>query len=296
MKYALITTGGTIATSKTETINNFKLPTEMSDIDILDYSSIVSSAINLNYLKELSDYIQSILNEYQGIVITHGTDTMEDTAFYLTFTLKTDKPIIITGSMRQKHHIGYEGMKNILDALIAVKHSASINRGVQVCFNGCLYPGEYVEKTEAINYDAFSAINSGMSGRIIGQGVHYYYQVNSVKQYKNTPSGNAFIYKISPADNWEVIYETMQKVDVIVIEGFGSGRVPAQFIDDIKQISESKIVYLCTRVASRFLYDDYGYKGSYEFIQQECTKIKFSNYSSSKTVLLACLELGNSNN
>lgn len=111
--------------------------------------------------------------EVDGFVITHGTDTMEETAFFLNLVLKTQKPVIITGSMRPATATSADGPMNLYQAVVCAAHEQSAGRGVQVVFSGQIFSARDVQKVSANAMEAMSGRTSGSCGLICDDLVLY---------------------------------------------------------------------------------------------------------------------------
>ena len=104
--------------------------------------------------------------EVRGIVITHGTDTIEETAYLLDRTLDRKVPVAITGAMRTSSDDGWDGPRNLLDAAAVAASDQSAGRGVMVVFNGRIFAGRTAVKTHTTDLDAFTAPHGGVLGRV----------------------------------------------------------------------------------------------------------------------------------
>src|SRR6266850_7080969 len=93
----------------------------------------------------------------QGIVITHGTDTIEETAYLLARTLDPQTPVAITGAMRTSSDPGWDGPRNLTDAARVVADPSSQGRGTMVVFAGQIFAGDQAAKIEATALEAFGA-------------------------------------------------------------------------------------------------------------------------------------------
>ena len=99
-----------------------------------------------------------------GIVITHGTDTMEESAFLLSLTTSGDKPVVLVGSMRPATAISADGPGNLLDAVTVAAHPASQARGVMVVLNNTIHGARDVTKVDTLRPNAFDSPNVGALG------------------------------------------------------------------------------------------------------------------------------------
>src|SRR6476660_4507320 len=104
-------------------------------------ASVGSQDMTLDIWKKLAIRINEIFakNEADGIVITHGTDTQEETAYFLNLTVRSDKPVVLTGAMRPATAISSDGAKNLYDAIVVAVDSSSKGKGVLLCFNENIY-------------------------------------------------------------------------------------------------------------------------------------------------------------
>ena len=102
--------------------------------------------------------------EVRGIVVTHGTDTLEETAYLLDRTLDRKVPVAITGAMRTSSDDGWDGPRNLLDAATVAAADQSAGRGVMVVFNGKVFAGRTAVKTHTTDLDAFTAPHAGRIG------------------------------------------------------------------------------------------------------------------------------------
>lgn len=125
----------------------------------------------------LAKRVEELLSrgDVNGVVITHGTDTMEETAFFLSLTVKSDKPVVLVGAMRPSTAISADGPANLYNAVVTAASPASKNRGVLVCMNGKVYGAADVTKTNTTSVETFQSPNSGALGYIHNGEVFYYH-------------------------------------------------------------------------------------------------------------------------
>src|SRR5678809_1695996 len=119
-------------------------------------------------------------NEADGIVITHGTDTQEETAYFLDLAIVGDKPVVLTGSMRPATAISADGPKNLYDAITIAINPKSKGRGVLVSFNEGIFDARDVMKLSTTKTNAFGSPNTGPIGHAYDGKVEYY--ANAVRE------------------------------------------------------------------------------------------------------------------
>lgn len=112
-------------------------------------------------------------NEADAVVITHGTDTMEETAFWLSLTVKSKRPVVLVGAMRSSTAMSADGPLNLYNAVVAAADKASADKGVMVAMNGLLIPGQIVSKTNTTSVETFQASTGGPIGYVFGGKVYY---------------------------------------------------------------------------------------------------------------------------
>ncbi|NLB55542.1 MAG: asparaginase, partial [Lentisphaerae bacterium] len=166
----IITTGGTIAYKPDSNANSYKLSRQellnsanelnrLAKISLLDFSTLDSSHMSPELWLKLTYTAEQILRqpEVTGLVITHGTDTMPEAVFFLDLLIRSDKPIVFTGAMRDVSHKEPDGPANLLNAVKQVLAPNSVNRCVTVNMNGRIHAARYVLKTPTRIIDSFSS-------------------------------------------------------------------------------------------------------------------------------------------
>jgi len=202
---------------------------EFAEVRTLQHSNVTSDVIDTPTIVALGCLVRELLQkeETAGVVVTHGTATMEETAYFLDLTLPGDKPVIVTGAMRNFVERDADGPRNILYSVIAAAHPESPGRGVLVCFNGQLHAARDVVKVHANRVDAFASRDGGPVGAVTKDGVIYFCRperrihidvdrmVENVQLVTVTQGCNDLLLRACIA----------AKVDGIVVEGIGAGNV-----------------------------------------------------------------------
>lgn len=186
----ILATGGTIAGTGTTTTGSsytagqvaitelISAVPEMKEVANITGEQIVkigSQDMSDEVWLKLANYLNTILkrSDVNGIVITHGTDTMEETAFFLNLTVKSDKPIVLVGAMRPSTSLSADGPLNLYNAVVAAASPESAGKGVLVVMNGNILGAHAVTKMNTVSVQTFQAPNSGALGYIFNGKVHY---------------------------------------------------------------------------------------------------------------------------
>src|SRR6186713_299115 len=139
-------------------------------------SSIGSQDMTLEIWKKLAVRANEIFdkNEADAIVVTHGTDTQEETAYFLDLVIPSNKPVVLTGSMRASTAISADGPKNLYDAITVAINPKSKGKGVLVSFNEGIFDAREVMKLSTTKTNAFGSPNTGPIGQVYDGKVEYY--------------------------------------------------------------------------------------------------------------------------
>ncbi|KAI3406974.1 hypothetical protein KGF56_000267 [Candida oxycetoniae] len=186
----ILGTGGTIASkaSSSQATAGYKVDLTIEELvsqipDLLgtchlEYEQVMnidSSEIGLEEVVLLRNQIVEDLDKYDGLVITHGTDTLEETAFFIQSTINTSKPIVFCGSMRPSSAISSDGPMNLYQAIVIASNPASHGRGVLTSLNDRIGSGYYITKSNANSLDTFKSVGQGYIGNFVNNQVRYYY-------------------------------------------------------------------------------------------------------------------------
>ena len=259
-KIVVLATGGTIAgVGETGKIDGYKpgtltvddLLSEIPELaDIADYEAIQICNVNSDDITdEIWIQLANTINEMaedpdvDGFIITHGTDTMEETAYFLNLTVKTDKPVVITGSMRPSTSISADGPMNLYEAACVAAADEAAGKGVLVVFSDRIYGARAVSKTSTYSVMAISSGEAGDLG-IVRDGILYLYEKPLKKHTTESEfdvSGLTELPKVSilyfsvDADP-ELLRYAAEHSDGLVIAGAGEGSFSEKWIDIIDDL------------------------------------------------------------
>lgn len=187
-KVALITTGGTIASRKTESgrlaagaisgtelAEICKLPEDVQ-VDVYPTFQLPSMHITFQDLLQLKSAIEKVFEDdtYDGAVVTHGTDSLEETAYFLDLTIRDDLLIVVTGSQRPPEEQGSDAYTNIRHAVYTACSKEIRGAGTVVVFNERIFNARYVKKVHASNLQGFDVFGFGYFGIIDNDKVYVY--------------------------------------------------------------------------------------------------------------------------
>ena len=215
-------------------------------------ASVGSQDMSIEIWKKLAIRINEIIakKEAEGIVVTHGTDTQEETSYFLDLVVPSAMPVVLTGSMRPSTAISADGPKNLFDAITVAIDPKSKGRGVLVSFNEGIYDGREVMKMSTTFTNAFGSPNTGPIGHAYDGKVEYY--ANAVRE-RNPASpvtitastkfprvDIVYMYADAPPDMIDML--VAKKVDGIVIAGVGNGNFNKAYMDAVKRAIAAGVV------------------------------------------------------
>ncbi|MBR3063182.1 MAG: asparaginase [Exiguobacterium sp.] len=306
----LIHTGGTIAMLQSGTghvepsdINpiDATLPkaTDIAHITTKHFSNIPSPHMTPEKMLELAQFIQHELTQdtYDGVVITHGTDTLEETAYFLQITLGSPVPIVLTGAMRSSNEVGSDGEFNLITALRVAKSEAARGKGVLVVFNGEIHSAFNVTKTHTSSVDTFKSVHFGNVGMVTKDHVLIYSQP-ATRQPKMIPSISKRVAVLKVVAGMEPdLLESVITLgyDGLVLEVLGQGNVPPSLLSALEHLVKEIPVVIVSRCFNGIVQDVYGYDGGGKQLKE--MGIIFSNGLNSQKArlrLLVELESGSS--
>jgi L-asparaginase len=201
--------------------------------------------------------------EVAGIVVTHGTDILEETAYLLARTLDPRVPVAITGAMRTSSDAEWDGPRNLVDAARVASVPASAGRGAMVVFHGRVYAGASVAKTHTTDPDAFSAPHTGPIGRMDPAGVVYdRAPAPSPRLAPRQLGARVALVPMVVGDDGGMLDAARASHDGVVIEAFGSGNVPPGAVPAIgRWLAERKPVVLASRCLYGQVQPTYAFDG-----------------------------------
>ncbi|HDL9963187.1 TPA: asparaginase [Staphylococcus aureus] len=286
MKHLLVIhTGGTISMSQdqsnkvvTNDINPISMHQDVinqyAQIDELNPFNVPSPHMTIQHVKQLKDIIlEAVTNKYyDGFVITHGTDTLEETAFLLDLILGIEQPVVIAGAMRSSNEIGSDGLYNYISAIRVASDEKARHKGVMVVFNDEIHTARNVTKTHTSNTNTFQSPNHGPLGVLTKDRVQFHHMpyrqqaLENVNDKLNVPLVKA--YMGMPGDIFS--FYSREGIDGMVIEALGQGNIPPSALEGIQQLVSLNIpIVLVSRSFNGIVSPTYAYDGGgYQLAQQ----------------------------
>lgn len=313
-RIVVITTGGTIVqkfdskmggyvpkTSGRELIESIGHEVNLEKIELHEFAMIDSRAVDLKFLHDLAELVQNYVNDefVDGVIIIHGTDTMEITAYFLHRCIRsTTKPIVITGAMRVVTNSDYDGKANITNAIKQVSNPETIQYGfgVSINFAGKIHSPVHVMKEHSFAIDPFSSGTYGLIGMM---------HTNRV-DWLNNPKKSLIIPLPKTLESIPVVYAYpgatadyldgfINKYKGIVVVAYGSGNVSENMYDAIKNVIENRVkVVLVTNCKYGGVYAEYGGKGGNQSLR-DLGVIMASDLNPFQAMIVATLVFGNEN-
>lgn len=278
-KVALIFTGGTIsmkiderlkaaipALSDEEIMSKVSGIEKIAEVESIHYGSYPGPHITPDMMLEIGNMIKRLLErpDITGVVVTHGTDCLEETAYFLDLMLDTNKPVVVTGAMRNSSELGYDGPANLSAAICTVCSHESMGQGVLVVMNNQVYAADEVTKTHTLSLDTFQSLAFGPLGIVDQDEVIYYRSrktrtiINSQKIAKKV----GLVKTFAGMDSDYLHYFVQNNYNGLVIEAMGRGNVPPQMVEGIQAaIDVGMPVVLVSRCMNGRVLDSYGYEG-----------------------------------
>lgn len=273
----ILATGGTIAGQGTSSEQTTGYKAGVVGVDALIHAvpelkyvanvsgeqvfNMASEDISTSQIATLAARVNTLLArpDVDGVVITHGTDTLEETAYYLNLTVNSEKPVVMTASMRPSTALSADGPMNLLEAVRVAAHPNASGRGVMMVLNDRIGAARFVTKTNTTAPDTFKAPEEGYMGHIVGNDVVFDYHPDRLHTTHSVFAGmtankqpNVIIlngYQDDPGFLFDAAIA--QHVDGIVFAGPGAGSVSSRSREGMQRaIAKGIIIVRTSRTGS----------------------------------------------
>lgn len=278
-KVVIIFTGGTIsmkidpdlhaaipALNSEEILSMVTNLESIADIEDINFSNLPSPHITPKDMMKLASIVKEKVSQddVSSVIVTHGTDTLEETAYLLDLIIDSEKPVVVVGAMRNSSELGYDGSSNISAAICTAISPQSRNKGVLVVMNNEVNAAGEVTKTNTLSLNTFQSPEFGPLG-IVDNGEVIFYRDIVSRQFIDTDNLEEKVALIKTAagigsDIMDFYIDNGYKG--IVIEALGRGNVPPEMIPGIERaISRGIPIVMVSRCYTGRVLGTYGYKG-----------------------------------
>lgn len=274
----IITTGGTIG-SRIDPATGGAVPavragelvalspglSEIAEIRAREFGLLQSWNIGPQVMADIAAVVADSLRDdsVAGAIVTHGTDTMEETAFALDLLVDSPKPVVVTGAMRNASEPDFEGPRNLVAAARVALDDASCGRGTMVVMNGEIHAARYVTKTHTTAFDTFRSPERDAMG-VVGDDVRFRFDLEpSPKLQPGRAEPRVHLVKMAAgADDLLLRALLDARASGVVVEGSGAGNVPDAWNEPIAALIAAKTpVVLVSRCLAGPIVPAYGGTG-----------------------------------
>lgn len=308
-KVAVIFTGGTISMAFDERIGAvvpstsneqiFSAIDELEnqiEIETIDFANIPGPHVTISIMVELKKLIEKTLkrNDIRGVVITHGTDTLEETAYFLDLTVNSTKPVAVTGAMKSSSEIGCDGPSNLLAAIYTVISPEAVGQGVMIIMNNTIHAAREATKIDTFRLNSFVSVNCGPLGIVDGNKVVFQRKLDKRNIISASKlESNVVLIKCSIGMDSDLLrYYVDRGTKGIIIEAFGRGNIPPMMVEGVQYALNRKIpVVIASRCLTGRVLDIYGYQGGGKQLR-ELGAIFAGQLSGQKALIKLMLVLG----
>jgi len=239
---------------------------QFAKITEVEAFNLPSPHITPTRMLELEELISRLTenNSFDGIVITHGTDTLEETAYFLELATNFTIPIVLTGAMRSSNEIGSDGVYNLMSAVRVAAADEANGKGVLVVLNDEIHTATNVTKTHSSSVSTFQSPQYGPIGIVTKSAIHFHHAPLS-RTYLPVRSINKKVamFKIYAGMESDLLVSISSLgYDGVVLEALGQGNVPPDLVVGIRRLlAEGLPVILVSRCFNGIAQDIYAYEG-----------------------------------
>ena len=262
-KIVLLATGGTIASRydpklgstvasqrADELLRMLPQVADFAEIEVHDIATIPSSQMDLQFAFGLARRIKDVLDrpEVAGVVVTHGTDTMEETCYLADLLLDSDKPAVFTGAQRAHDDPQSDGPLNLLNALRVAASPSAHGLGAMICFNATIHAARDVTKVHASAVETFQSYEHGALGEVDGAKVIIHRRPVLRRSFKvDRLEERVELFRLALGMDLRGLEAAIERsVAGLVIEGFGRGNGPSQLTELVRLATRKNIPVVIT--------------------------------------------------
>jgi L-asparaginase len=212
-----------------------------------DFSRIGSSSMTPTLQFKLAQHVQDLFGkrpDLAGIVITHGTDSLEETAYVLDLVVHDPRPVVFAAAQRPPRVSDSDGPRNLEDAIRTAISPKSRDKGVLVVLNEDIHSARYVTKTHSVAVESFRSGKKGMLGTVDnGKVIFYNSPLNSLTIRTNSIEPKVDLIRLTAGDEGKFInYAVETKSSGIVVEAFGRGNMPQPVVNAVSNARKAGLI------------------------------------------------------
>lgn len=278
-RIAVIFTGGTIsmkvderlaaaipALSSEEIMSMVTNIDRIADIEVITFGSYPGPHMTPEHIWELSTLVKTTISrdDIHGVVITHGTDSLEETAYFLDLNINCEKPIVFVAAMRNSSELGYDGPSNLSSAICTATSDDAKNKGVLIVLNNEVNSARETTKSHTLSLDTFKSLEFGPLGIVDNDEVIFYRNIIKHDHIETDTYEKkvALIKACVGIDSDYMNYAIEHGTKGFIIEAMGRGNVPPDLVPGIANAIQKGIpVVIVSRCPMGRVLDTYGYKG-----------------------------------
>jgi L-asparaginase len=279
-RVALIGLGGTIASMPTEGASALVIPNLTANtladsipgleliarVESRSLRQMPSANISFSDLVEVADAIQEALSTgVDGVVVTQGTDNIEETSFAIDLLVRDERPIVVTGAMRNPSLAGADGPANIRAAVTVAASTQARGLGTLVVMNDEIHAARFVRKTHLSSLSAFTSPQCGPLGAVVEGRVHFFTRVEALLSMRLAGDvAPVALLRCALGDDGRLV-SALPELGYrgLVLEGFGGGHVPETMVERLVDLVAVMPVVLASRTGAGVVLEaTYGFAGS----------------------------------
>lgn len=290
-------TNGHVTPENDNPMNHVTVDLEHITVTVKDFLNLPSPHITPKHMLALYHEIRQNANSYDGVVITHGTDTLEETAYFLDTMTLPDIPVVLTGAMRSSNELGSDGVYNYLSALRVASHKQAKGKGVLVVMNDEIHAAKYVTKTHTTNVSTFQTPTHGPLGIIMKHEILFFKRAEKRVRFDlEAISGTVPIVKAyaGMGDSGIISFLSPDNIDGLVVEALGAGNMPPKAAAEIEALTAKGVpIVLVSRCFNGIAEPVYAYEGGGVRLQEAGVMfVKELNAPKARLKLLIALNAG----
>ena len=273
-KILVLHTGGTISmqadqngaveSSPINPMTQVTSPLVNIEVVSVDFLNLPSPHIQIDHMMMIYKKIREEASHFDGFVITHGTDTLEETAYFLDTMSIPQKPIVMTGAMRSSNELGSDGIYNYRTALRVAADEKSADKGVLVVMNDEIHAAKYVTKTHTTNVSTFQTPTHGPLGLVTKREILFFKAADKRVRFDLQAINGVVPIIKSYADMDTILLDALVEAPIsgLVIEALGAGNLPPASISAIKKLINKQLpIVLVSRCFNGIAEPVYAYDG-----------------------------------